>query len=600
MPQVSKSRPPSGSGRGRKRKLLEGEPVVDAEVGDGGQGELWVEKHAPKTVSDLVVHGKKVGDVRRWLESRLQDPGWRLPGGQLLLLTGPPGVGKSAVVCMLGKELGLEYFEWKTPTPTQWQEHVHHGFTGHRYTSKLDEFEAFVDSARKFPVLPVGSCGSSGRKVKVLLIEDLPHVNDAAQTQQLCRILHELVRSVCFITVVVMTDVSEDGGGRNMRLWGLREAQQTLEAAGATKIVFNPVTPNSIKRLLTKIAATEKCRLSGDYISAIAENCGGDLRHAMSSLQFQCTGHKLRSTKEKESFEFGNARKSALDDNVIRGSDFEAGTSSSPTYGRDNIFSLYHALGKFLHNKRHTDQPLEASQESLLILSERYKRHPLNMEVPERILSEAQIEFSTLAAFLHENVLDFVDEEAVDDVADIFTYLGDADILLSRRPRGSSSSSSLNDISSSHIAALAAGSVAARGVLFANTHPAPRKWQSVRAPTLWQVERLLSEKKDSTMSRLQATRVPVGAALPSQLSSEVPSRCTPDSPPEEEDEPMDDIRSLTADCIVDLDTLEDLDDDLPHSNTQEQMHVLDRGPSNGFLEDDMEEDEDVIEDDDDD
>lgn len=259
------------------------------------------------------------------------------------------------------------------------------------------------------------------------------------------------------------------------------------------QIVFNPVTANSIKKLLTKIASAEKCRLSGSYISAIAENCGGDLRHAISSLQFQCTGQT--SSLLRGSFEFGNARNPTLEESVIRGPEFESGTSSSPSYGRDNIFSLYHALGKFLHNKRHTDQPVELAQESLLVLREDYRRHPLNMEAPERIVSEAQIEFPILMAFLHENVLDFVDNDAIEDVADILTYLGDADTLLSRRPRGSSHSSSLNDITPSHVAAMAAGSVATRGVLFGNTHPAPRKWQSVRAPTLWQVERLLSEKK---------------------------------------------------------------------------------------------------------
>lgn len=132
--------------------------------------------------------------------------------------------------------MGLEFFEWTTPTPTPWQEHVHHGFTGHRYTSKLDEFEGFLENARKFPVLPVQSSLDSPSKVKVLLIEDLPHVNDAAQTQQLCSQLRLLVRSVSFITVVIMTDVVEDSGGRNMRLWGHREALQTLEGAGATKV----------------------------------------------------------------------------------------------------------------------------------------------------------------------------------------------------------------------------------------------------------------------------------------------------------------------------------------------------------------------------
>lgn len=93
--------------------------------------------------------------------------------------------------------------------------------------------------------------------------------------------------------------------------------------------------------------------------------------------------------------------------------------------------------------------------------------------------------------------------------------------------------------------------------------------------------------------------MPAGTVLPSQLSSEVPFRRTPASPPATEDEPMDDIRSLAVDCIIDLDSLEDLKDDLPHSSTPEQMQMVHahRGPSNLFFEDDMEEDEDVIEED---
>lgn len=224
MPQVLKTRPPSG--RSRKRKLLQGEPDEEPVQ---QQTELWVDKYFPKLPSDLVVHSKKVNDVRAWLASRLQDAGWRVPGGQLLILTGPPGVGKSAVIRTLGNSMGLEFFEWTTPTPTPWQEHLHHGFTGQRYTSKLDEFETFLENARKFPLLPI----SSSSRTKVLLIEDLPLVNDAPQTQQLCTLLNTLVRSTLFITVVVITDVAEDGGGR---LWGHREALQTLEGAGATKV----------------------------------------------------------------------------------------------------------------------------------------------------------------------------------------------------------------------------------------------------------------------------------------------------------------------------------------------------------------------------
>lgn len=50
---------------------------------------------------------------------------------------------------------------------------------------------------------------------------------------------------------------------------------------------------------------------------------------------------------------------------------------------------------------------------------------------------------------------------------------------------------------------------------------------------------------------------------------------------------------------IDLDSLDDLDDSLPLSNTQEQTVHVYRRASNCFLEDDMEEDEDEIEEDDD-
>lgn len=57
---------------------------------------------------------------------------------------------------------------------------------------------------------------------------------------------------------------------------------------------------------------------------------------------------------------------------------------------------------------------------------------------------------------------------------------------------------------------------------------------------------------------------------------------------EDEDVLMDDVNSLTADCIIDLD---ELDDSLPDS----QVHVYRRAS-----DDNMQEDEDEIEDDDDD
>lgn len=274
------------------------------------------------------------------------------------------------------------------------------------------------------------------------------------------------------------------------------------------QITFNPVTSNAIKKFLTKITVAEKLHISRDSISGIADSSGGDLRHAISALQFLCLVQQSNRASDsvlsqnhgqtKNLEIFTDAKCSSSFYSSAAKTEFERGTSSHSTSGRDNLISHFHALGKFLHNKRHTDQIADQAQGTALVLKQSYRRHPLNMAEPESILAGAHIEYPSLLAFLHENALQFVDNEAVDDAVAILGYLSDSDILLGRWPRQSSSSlflSDSNDVNPYQVAATAAGSVAARGVLFANVHPAPCRWQSLRGPLLWQVERLLAEKK---------------------------------------------------------------------------------------------------------
>lgn len=68
-------------------------------------------------------------------------------------------------------------------------------------------------------------------------------------------------------------------------------------------------------------------------------------------------------------------------------------------------------------------------------------------------------------------VLDFMNEEAIDDAWLVASYLGDADTLIS----------SYDGILARHndaenILHLAAASVAVRGVLFGNSHPLSSRW----------------------------------------------------------------------------------------------------------------------------
>lgn len=64
----------------------------------GQAGELWTDKHAPASEADLVVHKKKVQEVREWLEEQRATLG-RPSASRLLVVT---GAGWGGWVCRCG------------------------------------------------------------------------------------------------------------------------------------------------------------------------------------------------------------------------------------------------------------------------------------------------------------------------------------------------------------------------------------------------------------------------------------------------------------------------------------------------------------------
>jgi len=71
-----------------------------------GKEELWVDKYAPKTVKEIIGHGTVVAQVAQWLSLAV-----RPASEKGLLLTGPPGIGKSTLIRIVAKELGYHVAE---------------------------------------------------------------------------------------------------------------------------------------------------------------------------------------------------------------------------------------------------------------------------------------------------------------------------------------------------------------------------------------------------------------------------------------------------------------------------------------------------------
>ena len=76
---------------------------------------LWVEKHKPATVDQLIGNSKLVSDLRTWLKDwhRVHLSGDPPPKGKdapkkAVLISGPPGIGKTSAATIICKQLGYE------------------------------------------------------------------------------------------------------------------------------------------------------------------------------------------------------------------------------------------------------------------------------------------------------------------------------------------------------------------------------------------------------------------------------------------------------------------------------------------------------------
>lgn len=461
--------------------------------------ELWVDKHKPRSLAELAVHKKKIEEVKEWLEERVKTSKDGF-GNCALLITGQAGVGKSAAIHVIASQLGAELSEWTTPTPTLWQEHLHNTNSGIRYTSKLDEFETFVEKTRKYCLLHPTYTGGS-RKPVILLIDDLPVTNGRVAFVRLSKCLTTLAHSSKVPTVILITEYHKTESVSSSRHYW-EELEVLLERAGAYKVAFNPITVNSIKKTLSRICQEENCDVASEWIDHIAKASGGDIRHAITTLQYCC----LRpdkfvplplSTQPATHLEVNPDKPSLLSFSSLAGDeDFKGSIPLS--FGRDETLTLFHALGKFLHNKREILDPSVPGPISF-VLQERFKRNPLKMDAPEKVLSQAQGQARPIADFLHENVLDFISDDAIDDARLVTSYLSDVDCLLAS-PLPATWSWMISGIyESDSVVQAVAASVAVRGVLFGNSHPSPSRWHTIRSPRLWQTEQSSRHNKNQML-----------------------------------------------------------------------------------------------------
>lgn len=479
------------------------------------------ETRAPRTLAECVAAKKKVERVRAWLAK-----------GGALCASGPSGCGKASAITCAAREFGYGVEEYAAPTPTLWREraHIENGDDGTRveYSSKVDEFVAYCSRATKYAPLALTltstktneSDGRSGggttsmmasRKV-VLLIRDIPS-SDANGRARVLEALRALAASRGGPPVaVVVTEEEERGGNRSDRSAEIsaKDVRSVMEKAGAQIVDFNAATTAAITKALTRVCELEHFDMSPSDIDAIVQNSHGDVRSALGALEFWCfgknrTGRTAPPTKRK------------------RGEPKEAPSAVASARAllssRDQGLGLFHALGKFLYNKRDTHDLMNIA--GFETLDERLRRPPQRYN-PEDVLARSGIGAETAVGFLFENFVDFVDSRSIEWVAAGERYLSDA-FLLARggvvsRGGGMGSRGGWEDVGDDEDAVLdpnlvaeyTAGSVATRGVLFSSKRSAAG-FLPMRGPRAAKMERAAATNSEEV-------RAVVAAALEGDFS----------------------------------------------------------------------------------
>jgi len=223
-----------------KREAADGD--VSKKRNEDGLGAKWVEKHCPKTTSEMVGNRAAVRELKNALAS---------PGNRPILLVGPSGVGKSLSVYLAAKEENASVVEYNGGD-----------------CRKKSEIESIKERSAQ---MTIGGDLKIDKK-KLILLEEIENmgVSDKGGLQEILN-LFKAAR-----VPLVMT--ANDKANQKIR--------SILNAS--TVITYQKIEAKPLETFLKTVFKAEAIGIPEHLLHQIAISSGGDARYALNTLEYLC------------------------------------------------------------------------------------------------------------------------------------------------------------------------------------------------------------------------------------------------------------------------------------------------------------------------
>ncbi len=211
--------------------------------------ELWTDQYAPQSIHDIIGHGEVVRSLMNWFAKWGAASGSVAPEERGVLLSGPPGIGKTTLAHLVSRAAGYDVIEFNASdcrSATQMKElfenAVRSGVVGRRRVIIMDEVDGMSSGDR-------GGVGE----------------------------LAALIRVSGFPIICIANERSSP------KLKPIVNACLDLKCARPTKTVI-------AKAIYERIVKPKRLTISLDDLERMCEGGGNDIRQIVNSLQFGAVG----------------------------------------------------------------------------------------------------------------------------------------------------------------------------------------------------------------------------------------------------------------------------------------------------------------------